>query len=126
MSLNARPTSPTSSPAGFSIAGVFGTTVCVRPPPPTPLWGSVSPGWRGSGPRRFWAGGLASVAAGHRLDGVGQAGDAVVAQHRQALDDDLERADDRHHDEEREAEGGQGREDRRDDDGLAAARGAGV
>src|SRR4051812_3337291 len=68
---------------------------------------------------------LRQVAARHRLDRVGQAGDAVIAQHPETLDDDLQRADDGRDDEEREAERGQRGEDRGDHDRLAAARGGG-
>src|SRR3954454_7606306 len=66
---------------------------------------------------------LGQVAVGHRLDGVGQAVDADVAEHLKALDDDLERADDGRDDQERETDGHQLGDDRGDDDRLAAARG---
>src|SRR3954469_2196942 len=67
--------------------------------------------------------GLRQVAGRHRLDRVGEARDAHVAQHLQALDDDLERADDRRDDHERETDGDERRDERGDDDRLAAARG---
>src|SRR4051812_47012002 len=66
---------------------------------------------------------LGQVAGRHRLDGVRQARDAVIAEHLQALDDHLQRADDGRHDQEREADGRERGDDRRDDDRLAAAGG---
>src|SRR3954453_7256145 len=69
---------------------------------------------------------LGQVARGHRRDGLGEAGDADVAQHAEALDDDLQRAHDRGDDEERQADGDQRGEDRRDEDAVAATVGGRV
>src|SRR4051794_30604054 len=93
MSLNARPTSPTSSPAGFSICGVFGSTVFVRSPVAIALMASVRP-------------------LTHTSRSICR-----------RLDDHPQRANHRRDDQEREADGHERGDDRGDHDRLAAARG---
>src|SRR3954449_284701 len=75
--------------------------------------------------RRLGLDRLRQIARRHALDGLGQAVDAHVAEHLQTLDDDLQRADDRGHDQEREADGHERSDDGGDDDRLAAAVGGG-